>query len=239
MYRINTSYAADPSPQQPFNTATLDFLQDGIKDQVRMICRSMIRQAGFAYSSVVPYQMFNGGGSGRYIFFDDELYFMQAPAGGNNIGVLIIQSGTGDPITFTDNVARAVLDMRIIDPQTGTLGAGLFDLADIVDISLVTWTAISLLNGYSAYTANPEFKVEREVVTLRGNATVATGTVSKIADMPAGSIPGDVRYIHCTTWDGTNYISNLLIVNTTGEVNIQITSGAPVIVYLDGLSYSL
>ena len=239
MYRINTAFAADPSPQQPFTTTTLDFLQDGIKDQVRMICRSMIRQAGFTYSSVVPYQMYNGGGSGRYIFFDDELYFMQAPAGGNNIGVLIIQQGTGDPITFTDNVARAVLNIRIIDPQTGTLGSGLFDIGDIVDINVITWTAISLQNGYTVYTAAPEFKVEREVVTLRGNATVSPGTVSKIADMPAGSIPGDTRYIPCTTWDGTNYIANLLIVSSTGDVNIQITSGTTVIVYLDGLSYSI
>jgi hypothetical protein len=164
---------------------------------------------------------------------------MQAPAGGNNIGVLITQSGTGDPLLFSDNVARNVHNVRVIDPQTGTLGAGLFDLADIVDINLVIWTSISLLNGYSTYTANPEFKVEREVVTLRGNATVTPGTSSKIADMPSQAVPSDTRYIPCTTWDGTNYIANLLIVNATGEVNIQITSGTTVIVYFDGLSYSV
>lgn len=239
MYRINTSFAADPSPQQPFTVGSLDFLQDGIKDQVNMICRSAIRQAGFTYSASVPYQFANNGGAGRYIFFNGELYFMQAPAGGNNIGVLIIQPGPPDPLTFTDNVARAVHDIRIIDPQTGTLGTGLFDIQDIVDISVVTWTTLSLLNGYATYNAAPAYKLEREVITLRGNAQVTPGTVSKIADMPADAIPGDTRYIPCTTWDGTNYIANLLIVNTSGEVNIQITSGTTVIVYMDGLSYSV
>ena len=241
MNRIDTSFAVDPSIQQPFTVRSLDFLQDANKEMVNAICKSLVSRSGYIYNGSVPYLMFSGSGS-RYVFFNDELYFMQPPSGGDNIAVLFATTPdpNADPLIFTDNVARNVHNQRIIDPQNGTLGTGLFDLVDIIDINTDSVVTPALINSWTnTFGGVPQYFKNKNQVILSGTLTKLGSGSGDFFILPTGYAPLTDRYIPVSTYNGTSYISNVIIVSTSGNIGLLVTSGTNVNVFLDGLSFSL
>jgi len=236
MNRIDTSFAVDPSIQQPFTVKSLDFLQDANKEMVNALCKSMIRQAGYIYSGSIPYRIF-ASATIRYIFFNDELYFMQPPVGGDNIAVLItIPDPNADPLTFTDNVARNVHNQRILDPQNGSLGTGLFDLVNIVDISS-TVSGVTLLNSWTVSGTAPTYEVRNNRVFINGGVSKAGGSSGIIMQLlPAPSVQ---RTVTVNSASGAGYTPNSLIIDTSGNVTLAANPGVTTGIQFDGCNYSL
>jgi hypothetical protein len=134
MNRIKTSDILDPTIQQPFTGKSLFFLQDANKEMSNAISKSIIQTSGYDIAATIPY-IITTEASDLYVFYVDELYKMSATASGNNIAVLTVTDDpTADPVTFTDGTPRNVHNIRTLVPTTGTLGTGLFDLVDLIDI---------------------------------------------------------------------------------------------------------
>ncbi len=153
MNRIKTSDILDPTIQQPFTGKSLFFLQDANKEMANALSKSVIQKSGYDPDAVVPY-IVSTLTSDFYIFYVDELYKMSATASGNNIAVLTITDDpTADPVTFTDATPRNVHNIRTLVPTTGSLGAGLFDLVDLVDIQTDN-RIFERINGTASYTIN-------------------------------------------------------------------------------------
>lgn len=131
MNTINTTQVIDPNVRQPFTTKSLDFLQNSNKEMQKALAYSLIESAGYNPLTLAPYAL-----SDSFIFYNGEIYVMDAILGGNNIAVLsITNDATADPLLFTDGTLKNVHNVRKIIPTTGTLGTGLFNLSDLIYIN--------------------------------------------------------------------------------------------------------
>lgn len=155
MKKINTGFAFDPSPQQPFTTKSLDFLQDANKEMITAICRNIISNHGLTYSSSVPYfisQYNTSFISDGAVFFNGELYILE-----ENVATLAYATidttpnATADPLLFSDGVDRNVHNNRYLT-FTNTLLGSLFSIADIVDISKATTPPKPVIAKFAALT---------------------------------------------------------------------------------------
>lgn len=218
MKKINTGFAVDPSPQQPFTTKSLDFLQDANKDMIAALCRNIISNHGLTYSSSVPYfisQYNTSFISDGAVFFNGELYILE-----ENVTTLAYATidttpnATADPLLFSDGVGRNVHNNRYLT-FTNTLSGSLFAIADIVNVSraiaiiIPQWTAFT--PGVSANDSSGTTVVGGYTGTMTGYyksdgtnlyimlrtinfSTIATVNSIYISGFPTGLTTGQVIY---------------------------------------------
>lgn len=227
MNRIDTSNVSDPSLLQPFTANSLDFIQDANKEMITGLCKHIIATNNLSYSSSIPYRLYNVTGT-DYVFFNDELYTMSNPGGSTNIAVLTTTYPAYDPTLFSDGITSFnVHGQRNLVQTNGTLGTGLFDLVDIVELGKPIQSTISTyLNGWVANTSpasTPTYIKTFGRVKLSGIVSL-TGSITgkqNILQLPAGYIPSEIRTFPCYINDSGTVKIGMLSVDTSGLVIAQ------------------
>jgi hypothetical protein len=251
MKKINTSFVVDPSIQQPFTVKSLDFLHSGNKQMIEALCIHLIESRGRTYSTSVPYKLVDNAPTYSYIFFNGELYyFNEAVLAFANVAVINTGAdATADPLQFSDGVNRDVHDNRVLQRSTNALGTGVFDLIDIVDLSVPYGTVTSVSSfgsGWSAntpvsYAVNNPANIAGGSVFLKGSAQKATSPAGAIFTLPANVRPAVDVYVPCVyDLDGNRTPNLLWIDSATG--NVWLNSGGTgtlCIVYFDGVTFTI
>ena len=227
MNRINTSNVVEPTLLQPFTANSLDFLQDANKEMIAALCKHIIATNNLAYSSSTPYRLYNVTGT-DYVFFNDELYTMTNPGGSTNIATLSTTYPAFDPTLFSDGATSFnVHGQRNLIQTNGTLGTGVFDLVDIVELGKPIQTSIpSYLNGWVANTSpasTPAYTKTFGRVKLSGIVSL-TGSITgkqNILQLPAGFLPSEIRTFPCYINDSGTVKSGIVSVDTTGLIIAQ------------------
>lgn len=139
MKQIYTGYVVDPSIQQPYTAKSVDFLREGDREMVSVLCRNIISNRGLTYQSTIPYYISGttglvGFSSDGAIFFNDELYIMRENTAGLDYCYIdTTPDPVADPVMFTDSISRNVHNNRYL-AFTGTLAGSLFAVTDIVNV---------------------------------------------------------------------------------------------------------
>jgi hypothetical protein len=133
---INTSFISDPLIGQPFTGLSLAFLQNSTKEQVVATVAAMI---GDNYNATMPYVVYGLRPYGThqyhpgYMLYQGEVYFSPGKTtttAFTHVPVMTItvaNDPTADPLTFTDNIARNVHNIRTLVMSDAVSGSGTFD----------------------------------------------------------------------------------------------------------------
>lgn len=247
MNRIDTSHVVDPTLLQPFTANSLDFVQDTISFVSIALCKHIIQTNNLVYSASTPYRLYIVSGS-DYVFFNDELYLMSNPGGSTNIAVLTTIYPAYDPTLFSDGFTSFnVHAERFLVQTNGTLGTGLFDLADIVEVRLgdINYTGVTantnwtVPNPYAAVPNVCEFKkTSTNEVVFRGMIkNTNTGVTQTAFTLPVGYRPTQKKYLQAYS----DYLATTVsvFININGVVAITGISTNNVAVSLDGIRFTL
>ena len=239
MKRIYTGFAADPSPQQPFTTKSLDFVQDANKEMLAVIAKNLIISAGYNPNNV-PYLIEKIQAYNQAIYYQGEIYMTNVVSTSPTDYAIIdtTPDATADPLLFTDSINRNVHNDRILTLTNIATGA-LFNFGQVIDISNKINTTLTMLNGWNPYQVAPSYKISNRQVVLSGNSQTGAGgpTASTLCVVPAPSV---LRRIGCTTTIGGTLVVNLILIDTAGNMTL-LQPGASVInqINFDGISYAL
>jgi hypothetical protein len=236
MKKINTGFAVDPSPQQPFTTKSLDFLQDSNKQMIEIICLWIIRKEGYTYSTTVPYYISGyatGFTSEGTIFFNGELYIMEENYATLAYATIDTTPSFIDPLLFSDGVGRNVHNNRYLT-FTNTLSGSLFSMADIVNVASINppWINITIGSNWTipaTFTSFANvFQYKKNInneVQFRGYAKCVSGAGSStIFTLPIGVIP--LYFKKFIAYNGNAVVTGY-IDSTTGDVicDAPVTNG--------------
>lgn len=124
MNRIITTDVLDPSIQQPFTANSLDFLQTAVSDILISIPALTNKSALESGNGIILYGCQKRDlGAGNYTFYFGYVYWngeIFTFDGVSNIAIatnaqfkiVTTNSGTADPVTFTDGISRNVHNVR-------------------------------------------------------------------------------------------------------------------------------
>lgn len=238
MRYIDTSFAIDPTTQQPFTTKSLDFLQIGTIELVNAICNNLIYSNGLTPTSGVPYLIDSAiAGGSKAIFFNSKIYITVATLTGY-AHIDTTPDAVADPLLFTDLVNRNVHNDNYLIFNATAAGA-IFNFSQVIDISNKVNTAITMLNGWSTYQVAPSYKISNREVVLSGNANTGPGgpTASTLCVVPAPSV---LRRIVCGTNVNGVFAATLILIDTSGNLVVaNATAGVFNQINFDGISYAL
>jgi uncharacterized glyoxalase superfamily protein PhnB len=267
MKRIDTSLIVDPSRLLPLTASVLDKLQENTEDDLSFILISMI---GNSFSPSIPYAIYgltysgsvntpttlNGG----YIFYNYKIYVAAAWFGGTfttGATFVLTNANSVPSVQFTDGVFRNVNQAVLAIPTDQTLGAGDFNLNDVVYLQNATpaWFAAAfasaiangvtvtptLLTSFTGATVQ-YFKDAFGYVHLRGQLTKnqAGGGTTIFMNVAAAYRPTTQKALSVTNSDNSTLKPDIIGIATNGDCTVgNNTAGGAIntIYYLDGLSY--
>jgi hypothetical protein len=248
MKRIDTSFVIDPSIQQPFTVKSLDFLQDSMEEVAGVIARKLVKDRG--YSSNAPFKILQVDSQKWWVYVGGKLWLYDATTTpmGANIATISNPSNAADPLQFSDGINRNVHNERVLVPTVGTLGFGIFDLADLIDLSDSLFTlpisVSSFGTGWSALNAVSYNKTQNQPtggrVYLAGAVQKATNTTQVVFTLQTDYRPTSETYITAPIdLDGIRSIG-LLQIQTDGDIIVDIGGSATLCkVYLDGVNFQI
>lgn len=245
---IKTTDIVDPSIQQPFTGLSLDFLQNSTKEVISALCANIITNSGYDPEASKGYivSVFDSAPY-YYVYYLGELYYYEGlgSVSDNIINLTITDDATADPVIFTDAISRNVHNHRTLVSVTGTLGTGLFDVSDLIDISkpksLLTLTP--LLASWATYTASPAKAIieNRNWITLMGGVQ-KTGAVggTLFFTLPTEYRPAVSKAFVCYLYDSGTIKSCIVQIDASGDCSIDTTNivgSTLTVVILDGIRY--
>jgi phage minor structural protein len=134
--------------------------------------------------------------------YGTEMYYYESPSSPENHGLYI----------ESDSVYIALANSLVTVSEDLDVGGTILQDA---------WSGVTFQNGWSAFnsTSYPVgyFKDSMGIVRTRG--LITGGASNTVAfNLPAGYRPAYDKYILCLVYDGTNYVTGRLLVNTAGDV---------------------
>ena len=258
MNTTDLSNITDPSIAQPFTGPSLNFVQNSTKEIVGATVQSMI---GDVPSSTIPYVMYGliktslGGNDYSYtagaVYYNGEVYLFDAVASitindTDVFSITITQDATADPLTFTDEVARNVHNIRKVTVADAASGSAEFDFSELIFINekyhrIGDAGEPAYQNAWVASTttdvAGVGFKMERNGV-VRLSGSIKSGVAGTIGfTLPVGYRPLKIQSLQLTTSLSFSSFSQCFI-TLNGDVIIHY-SGAVGDISFDGVTFSL
>jgi hypothetical protein len=250
MKKINTGFIVDPSITQPFNSGSLDFLQDWIQEGLEAAVRSIV---GLDYLTGTPYAVFGLEYTGSVntpsivnngiIYRGGQLY--RAIGGGpiSTGAVFNIATTSAGSIEFTDGVVRNPLDTTNATLADQTLGTGTFNLSDVVYLQVGTKvslaTTATLINSYTG--TLKYFKDNEGFVRFQGSVNIVEPRGStNFFTLPVGFRPTNNKVFAAITQNSSLY-PGLITITSAGVMTFNSSSpgSGSTTVYLDGIEFNV
>jgi hypothetical protein len=233
----------------PIKSGVMSHLQSAYQEVIDAIVKGSIGGSYDPTKFYVLYGCLNSTTAPIYtvsagaIFFNGEIYLVDAftfTATGSNVAVGTITTtffsgANADPITFTDSVARNVLQIRKIVFSAGASGSGDVDFEDMIYINeeklfigttgapafLNTWA--NLNSGLALYIQKTGFDVVISGAIQKGTFSTSTSFIFNLP-LKYRPIRNEIFTVAVEYLDTNNHVgTGILSVNaSTGDVSILV-----------------
>lgn len=210
--------------QMPVKKGTLKFLQDSYTEITATTLKALI---GASYSPTVMYVLSGSTNSATAptyaiiagsVFFNGEIFNVipsSFTVGAGNVAVFsLVQTQyttDADPVTFTDNTARNIHNIRQVQVSQGASGSGLMDYSQAFFLSFAIPPQLSLTGAGSAVVSGtyPTLTVTVPITGLT-NPILGAGTYN-VGNVPATSTDYPIVFAAIST--ANYYIMGTIISN--------------------------
>jgi phage minor structural protein len=151
-----------------------------------------------------------------------SLYLKDYNSAGDFIGWSEITSGvSGETLEFS-HVTSGMISEQLFQMIFDTIYADFKgDLTVDGKITVESWNSVTFQNGWSAFnsTSYPVDYYKDVMGIVRTRGLITGGASETVAfNLPAGYRPAYDKYPICLVYDGTNYVTGRLLINTAGDV---------------------
>ena len=240
MKRIDTTQETATS-WSPFKVESKAFMQDANKEMFAVIAKNLIESAGYTVYGT-PYLLEKSQAYNQAVYYNGEIYMTNVV--NVNVGFYAIIDTTpnsvADPTIFSDASTHNIHQNRTLT-QTTTAAGSLFAWSTLVDLTNISNTAITMINGWNTFQIAPSYKVSNRQVVLSGNATTTAGGPSAgttiLCVVPA---PSSLRRIVCGTTVNGAFSASLILIDTSGNLIVANATAAVINqINFDGITYAL
>lgn len=242
--KILTNSITDPTILQPWTGPELEYLQNGIIEQIAGLASGMI---GSSYTGSTGFRIYGLESYGTnqykdgYLFYNGELFYSSGKTStsaftGSPVFVLTTTNdSTVDPLTFSDGVQRNVTNTRRMNLVDAVSGTGTFDYSSLVGFK----ESITLLNSFTSL-ATPTYRMGLNGDVHISGIIVPPGVQTHFGTLPAKYWPTITKYFSIVNIPGPGVIDVVLLtITSSGVMYVTDASGSALSasgnVYIQGI----